>query len=143
MREQLFVLPHCFARLGFALASALFARFLCGRAAARVSALRRRLFSFVGKVCILCFCGLRLRSLCFALRRAFFLFRAVAEPPERFAQGKIGAVRISGKPVRSNDGEGLCYFEVLYLLGLLADVSQDAAISVQDLAIDKVGSMGS
>ena len=34
------------------------------------------------------------------------------------------------------------YFAVLYLLGLLADVSQDAAISVQDLAIDKVGSMG-
>ena len=26
---------------------------------------------------------------------------------------------------------------------LLADVSQDAAISVKDLAIDKVGSMGS
>ena len=45
--------------------------------------------------------------------------------------------------MRSNDGEGLCYFEVLYLLGLLADVSQDAAISVQDLAIDKVGSVGS
>lgn len=44
--------------------------------------------------------------------------------------------------MRSNDGEGLFYFEVLYLLGLLADVSQDAAISVQDLAIDKVGSMG-
>ena len=43
--------------------------------------------------------------------------------------------------MRSNDGEGLFYFEVLYLLGLLADVSQDAAISVQDLAIDKVGSM--
>ena len=45
--------------------------------------------------------------------------------------------------MRSNDGEGLFYFEVLYLLGLLADVSQDAAISVKDLAIDKVGSMGS
>ena len=45
--------------------------------------------------------------------------------------------------MRSNDGEGLFYFEVLYLLGLLADVSQDAAISVQDLAVDKVGSMGS
>ena len=44
--------------------------------------------------------------------------------------------------MRSNDGEGLFYFEVLYLLGLLADVSQDAAISVQDLAVDKVGSMG-
>ena len=44
--------------------------------------------------------------------------------------------------MRSNDGEGLFYFEMLYLLGLLADVSQDAAISVQDLAIDKVGSMG-
>ena len=44
--------------------------------------------------------------------------------------------------MRNNDGEGLCYFEVLYLLGLLADVSQDAAISVKDLAIDKVGSMG-
>ena len=47
-----------------------------------------------------------------------------------------------GAALRSNDGEGLFYFEVLYLLGLLADVSQDAAISVQDLAIDKVGSMG-
>ena len=44
--------------------------------------------------------------------------------------------------MRSNDGEGHFYFEVLYLLGLLADVSQDAAISVQDLAVDKVGSMG-
>ena len=44
--------------------------------------------------------------------------------------------------MRSNDGEGLFYFEALYLLGLLADVSQDAAISVQDLAVDKVGSMG-
>lgn len=44
--------------------------------------------------------------------------------------------------MRNNDGEGLCYFEVLYLLGLLADVSQDAAVSVKDLAIDKVGSMG-
>ena len=44
--------------------------------------------------------------------------------------------------MRSNDEEGLFYFEVLYLLGLLADVSQDAAISVQDLAVDKVGSMG-
>ena len=30
----------------------------------------------------------------------------------------------------------------LRLFGLLADVSQDAAISVQDLAVDKVGSMG-
>lgn len=39
--------------------------------------------------------------------------------------------------MRSNDGEGLCYFEVLYLLGLLADVSQDAAISVKDLAVDQ------
>ena len=35
-----------------------------------------------------------------------------------------------GAALRSNDGEGLCYFEVLYLLGLLADVSQDAAIGV-------------
>lgn len=48
-----------------------------------------------------------------------------------------------GAALRSNDGEGLFYFEVLYLLGLLADVSQDAAISVQDLAVDKVGSVGS
>lgn len=47
-----------------------------------------------------------------------------------------------GAALRSNDREGLFYFEVLYLLGLLADVSQDTAISVQDLAIDKVGSMG-
>lgn len=45
--------------------------------------------------------------------------------------------------MRGNDGEGLFCFAVLYLLGLLADVSQDAAISVQDLAIDKVGSVGS
>ena len=33
-------------------------------------------------------------------------------------------------------------YSARYLLGLLADVSQDAAISVQDLAIDKVRSMG-
>lgn len=44
--------------------------------------------------------------------------------------------------MRSNDREGLFYFEVLYLLGLLADVSQNTTISVQDLAVDKVGSMG-
>ena len=43
--------------------------------------------------------------------------------------------------LRSNDGEGLFYFEVLYLLGLLADVSQDAAVGVQDLAVDEVRSM--
>ena len=46
-----------------------------------------------------------------------------------------------GAALRGNDGEGLFCFAVLYLLGLLADVSQDAAISVQDLAVDKVGSM--
>ena len=34
-------------------------------------------------------------------------------------------------------------YSARYLLGLLADVSQDAAISVQDLAVDKVGSVGS
>ena len=45
--------------------------------------------------------------------------------------------------MRGNDGEGLFCFAVLYLLGLLADVSQDAAISVQNLAVDKVGSVGS
>ena len=32
-------------------------------------------------------------------------------------------------------------YSVRYLLGLLADVSQDAAISVQDLAVDEVRSM--
>ena len=37
--------------------------------------------------------------------------------------------------MRSNDGEGLFYFEVLYLLGLLADVSQDAAGDQGDLVL--------
>ena len=48
-----------------------------------------------------------------------------------------------GAALRNNDGEGLCYFEVLYLLGLLADVSKDTAIYIQDVSVDCIGCLRS
>ena len=48
----------------------------------------------------------------------------------------------SKSPAESRRAFALCFVILIVLLGLLADVSQDAAVGVEDLTIDEVGSMG-